>query len=280
MDDDSSPAVTAGINLASSLAKLGFSAFAQHTARLKGATNENQALDQIIPAFDADLKEIVEAFNGGEATEAECVEALQEVDNNVLKYALSLVGPPGTAWNAPKNLGSQVNASYSATCDKGCTVSCCVYLNDLRPAIYGRFVGSGAFQEFTNQPQIVGGLIEAIQNGSGTVKVITVAKPVNTAYGNYQRAGYSFTIKKPPLMASSGALLAKTLTLMTGGFAGGAVAVHSTGEVDTAMGNQLVAPAPDIASSNPLDPFTGGSNMMTIIIVFAVLLLGFAVVRK
>lgn len=180
---------------------------AQHTLRLHDAANENAALDALIPAFDADLAEIVQAYNSGTEPQS-CINALLAVDSNAYTYLRAQVGKPGTAWGGPStaSIGTSINPSYPATCDKSCTAGCCVYLNDLRPAIFGRQVGN-AYGPYQNKPGIVGGLIEAIQNGSGTIHVIPIAKPPNTAYGNYARASYDLTVKKPPFVGLDSAVL-------------------------------------------------------------------------
>lgn len=176
-------AVGIGIGIVSSI--IG-SALARHTLRLRDATSENQAMDQVIPAFDADMEAINQAFNSGTSAD-ECISALVQVDQNIFAYLYSLVGKPGTAWNAPTTaeIGQGINPQYAAPCNKSCTASCCVYLNDLRPAIFGRGIGVNK------------GAIEAIQKGGGSVQVPSIAAPPNSAYGNYSRAGYTLTFKKP-----------------------------------------------------------------------------------
>src|SRR5271154_3695718 len=175
-------AVNQAIGLASSLLQ---SELAAHTARLKDATNENEAMDQVVPAFDADLAAIQQAFATGTSSD-DCIAALQAVDSNIFAYLHALVGKPGTAWGGPTTaeIGPGINPTYSADCNKNCTASCCVYLNDLRPAIFGRNV---------NKP----GMIEAISDGGGIVNVPGVEAPPNSAYGNYSRAAYSLKITAP-----------------------------------------------------------------------------------
>src|SRR5277367_4095336 len=89
--------IGAGIAGATAAIQQGVQQLAQHTARLKDATNENEALDQVIPAFDADLAAIANAFNTGTSA-SDCVSALQLVDTNIYTYLRSLVGKAGTAW--------------------------------------------------------------------------------------------------------------------------------------------------------------------------------------
>jgi hypothetical protein len=155
--------------------KVGLSELAQHTARLKGAENENQAADQLIPAFDADLAQIAAAYNSGATDAGTCVKACQAVLAQCYSYLYAQVGKPGTAWNS------------SGNCDKSCTAGCCIYYNDLAPAINGSPV-------FANGTV---GFIPVLKVGSGTVYVPEVYPPSNTDYGNYARDSYTITITKP-----------------------------------------------------------------------------------
>lgn len=181
---------------------------AQHTLRLHDAADENQALDALIPAFDADIQEIVAAYNSGTPAD-QCIAALMAVDTNAYNYLRAQVGKPGTSWGGPSSasIGPQLNPTYSAACDKTCTAGCCVYLNDLRPAIFGRTVPSSSYAPFQTRAGIVGGLIEAISNGGGAVHVIPVIAPPNTAYGNYSRPTYDLTIVQPPLGSVASSIL-------------------------------------------------------------------------
>jgi hypothetical protein len=175
------------------------SELAQHTARLKDAKNENTALDALIPAFDLDITGIAAAFNAGDITRDDAIGKLQTVDAQTEAYLFGLVGKPGTAWGGPRTqqIGNGINATYPAPCDKRCTAGCCVYLNSLRPAIYGRNVSAGGPSSYApwRTGDNVTGLIEAISNGVGQVKVIDVFPPPNKAYGSYGRKGYVIPIQ-------------------------------------------------------------------------------------
>jgi hypothetical protein len=175
--------IGAAIGLASNIIQ---SQLAQHTARLKDAQNENEAVDQVVPAFDADMKAIAQAFNTGTPVN-ECIEALIQVDTNVYSYMHSLVGKTGTAWGGPTTaeIGEGINPEYSAACDKTCTVACCVYLNDLRPSIFGRVDGN---------PD---GMIPIMQRGGGTAIILGVSAPPSQ-YGNYSRPQYTIELSQPP----------------------------------------------------------------------------------
>lgn len=194
---------------------------AQHTKRLQDAASENQALDNLIPAFDADLQAVAQAFNSGTDPQS-CISALIAIDTNAYNYLRAQVGKAGTAWGGPSttSLGTAINPSYSATCNKACTAGCCVYLNDLRPAIFGRSGLGSAYAPFQTSAGVAGGMVGAIQNGGGVVHVIDIAAPPRSAYGNYSRAGYTLTLKAPPkgsgtaaaVLASSGSGTSFTIT--------------------------------------------------------------------
>lgn len=203
--------MAAFVPLAISVTKLISAELAQHTLRLRDAANENAALDALIPAFDADLQQIAQAYNSGTDPQT-CIAALLAVDTNAYNYLQAQVGKSGTAWGGPSSaqIGSGVNPSYSAACGKTCTAGCCVYLNDLRPAIFGRSGVGSSYLQYQSVPGIVGGMIEAIQKGGGTVKIIPIAAPPNTAYGNYARASYVIQLVQPPSGSGLGAAVLQT----------------------------------------------------------------------
>jgi hypothetical protein len=175
----------------------------QHTARLQGATNENDAADKLIPAFDADLQGIAAAYNNGSADASTCVKACQLLQTQTENYLKAQVGKPGTAWEQCNFTGGD------SCCNKACTVGCCLYFSDLLPAINGSSVFGG------------GGMIPTLQKGSGTVYVPKVYPPSDTSYGNYSRASYNIVLVKPAppavVAAPVAPIIARTLGLSTTG---------------------------------------------------------------
>lgn len=218
--------VGAGIAAGTDLLKLGFNLLAQHTARVKGATNENGAANAIVPEYDADIAEIVAAHNNGTASVDECIAACQAVDANVYQYLKSHVGPPGTAWDG------------SGKCTKTCTVGCCIYYNNLHSGIVGKnappYNGSDAAANGAN------GLIPMLLQGSGIVKIPTV---YGSKYGLTQRTGYSLTLATPPpgtkLTGSIGALVDQLTGHQTAdplaNLTGGASSVASGGGISSTL---------------------------------------------
>lgn len=177
------------ISVASSILQ---SQLAAHTARVADATNENEAVDNIVPAYDADIRAIVTAYNNGSASAAVCIQAAQQVDSNIYAYLQKQVGKAGTAWTVPSNLND-------VACNKACTVGCCVYYGDLRPGIYGATEFAGGTV----------GLIPVIQKGSGTIYIPEVYPG---SFSSYTRPSYTLQVSAPP----PGASVAKTILTVQG----------------------------------------------------------------
>jgi hypothetical protein len=168
------------------------SQLAQHTARLQDATNENQALDILIPSWDADIQAICAAYNSGTPA-ADCIQAAQTVDNNAYTYLRKNVGKPGTAWDG------------SGKCTKSCTAGCCVFYNNLHSAIFGP---SGApYNGNIAAANGATGIIPAMQSGGGVCSIPKIFPPSDKSYGNYTRAGYFLTFKKPAIVNNAASAL-------------------------------------------------------------------------
>lgn len=170
------PSAAQTSQLASGILQLGLGELAQHTARVTGATNENMAANQIVPAFDADIAAIVAGYESGGYTATQCIAALAAVDAQCKTYLMKQVGKPGTAWNG-------ACSGPVCACDKACTVGCCIYYNDLHAAMVGGASGVPA-----------GGLVGLFQAGSGTCWIPEV---YGDSYGLNERAGYYVTLTAP-----------------------------------------------------------------------------------
>jgi hypothetical protein len=158
---------------------IALSLLAQHTARVKGATNENGAAAQIVQPFDSDIQEIVAAFNAGQVSASDALTAFAKVDAQVLAYLQAHVGAAGTQWNAaPK------------ACDRSCTVGCCLYYFDLHPAILK--------------------LVQAIQ--SGTAQTVKVPQIFASKYGLAARPSYLLNVSPPGVAGNAGVAVQNALT--------------------------------------------------------------------
>jgi hypothetical protein len=116
----------------SAILAIGASLLGQHTARVKGATAENSGINAIVPAFDADLKEINAAWLAGSLNPTMAATYLQQVHDQYWAYMQQFVGRPGVATRTcpPGQVGGPMGhggcTSGQPICDKGCTAGCCV----------------------------------------------------------------------------------------------------------------------------------------------------------
>jgi hypothetical protein len=273
---------TAAVGAGISVAKLAITALAAHTARLKDAQQENEAMAALIPAWDADIQAIVAAYNSGDYTASACIAAAQAVDTQSFNYLRGLVGKAGTAWGGPttSSIGYGNRPIYSATCNKSCTAACCVYLNDLRPGIYGRGGLGSAYQPWQTSSGSVTGLIELLQSGSGVLKIITIAAPASK-YGDFSRTGYTLTLTKPSAVHEVQGTLAKTIASMTGSNTASSNTSTSESSADATVasilsggGGSSGAVAAAAASQSSLALPSSGNN--TLILIGAAMLGFFA----
>lgn len=170
----------------------------QHSERLSDAKNENSAVPAAVEAFDADLANIAAAYSAGKLSASQAAQALEALDANVYAYLHSLVGKPGTAWPAQyNNLSMTDNPAVpgpGVACNSGCTVSCCVYLNDLHPPLAGAFVtllGGNVAAELPNSTIF----IKPVQGGFDLY--VGEVYPPPSQYGAYTRAAYWVSFLAP-----------------------------------------------------------------------------------
>lgn len=142
--------------------------WAAHEARLKGATNENQAVPLVTPVFDQAITAIAQNWRATR-NQTDAINALAALDQQIYQYLKGRVGAPGTAWVDNPHI-----------CDKACTVGCCIYWNDFRSAIFGDASG------FNNGTS---GMIPAIQAGGN--RAVNIPKVYPSKYQTYSRSSYS-----------------------------------------------------------------------------------------
>lgn len=149
---------------------------AQHKARLQGAKNENQAVDQYVPVFDSFVKQVVDAYNSRQCTAAQAANVCQQFDQYLYKTFRSFVGQPGTNWNDQTGMAGK--------CDKSCTVGCCVYFGDLGPVLnnISAVLGFQTSKWGHGDPRING-------------RTIVVPKVYPSKYSSYSRELYTITLK-------------------------------------------------------------------------------------
>lgn len=190
-------ALTAGIGagiavLVGVLASL----WSAHQARVKGATQENQAINSAVQTFDAGLKAIFAAANSTNAatsiTAAQAGQQCQLLLQTFFAQMAPYMKSPGTADTSGggANCGNgQINPAGPCAgtlgghvCNAQCTATCCVGCQDLYPTILQ------ALQVF----------------GSPTGGTITACTVYSSKYGAAQRGSYSLTYTPPPANTSAG----------------------------------------------------------------------------
>jgi hypothetical protein len=162
--------------------------FEASAQRAKDAKEENQAVNQYLPAWDQGMQAIFSAANAGTATPAECISAVQSLMSNWWQAAAQFHGLPGVAdaSNGGSNCGTYVSGQTTACsptggpqCNKACTAFCCVGCRDLYPG------AQDAIAVFSKP-------------GGGTVNICEV---YGSSYGATQRNGYSLTYTPVPTPA-------------------------------------------------------------------------------
>lgn len=176
--------------------------FAASAARAKGATEENQAINEYLPSWDSAMQAIFAAANNGTATPAECISAVQQTMSAWWQAAAQFHGLPGVAdaSGGGANCGTYtpgVTTACSPTggpgCGKSCTAFCCVGCNDLMPsAQYAIYL----FQK----------------PGGGSLNVCTV---YSSKYGASQRSSYTLTYTPPAPSTVAGATAAASSGIST-----------------------------------------------------------------
>jgi hypothetical protein len=174
--------------------------WAAHSARAKGAKNENAAMNSAVQAFDASIKAIFDAANSNDPNKYidanTAIQALQQTLQSYWTAMAQYSTAPGTADQSHGGTNCAAVWAKPTACDKACTAGCCAGCVDLTPSI------SDAIAVF--------------QQGGGTVNV---RKVFGSKYGGSERAAYTLTYKpNPPTAPASVDALAQALT---GGSTGG-----------------------------------------------------------
>jgi hypothetical protein len=155
---------------------IGAALLAAHKARLQGATNENQAVDQYVPVFDSFVKQVTDAYNAKQIPASQCAQLCQQFDQAIYQAFRGFVGHPGTAWSDTNGMAGK--------CDKTCTVGCCVYFGDLGPVLnnISYVLGFPTSKWGKGDPRISG-------------RTVTVPKVYPSKYSAYTRPLYTITLK-------------------------------------------------------------------------------------
>lgn len=157
------------------IAAIATSLLQAHQARLTGATNENQAVDQWVPVFDSFVSQIVGAYNARQISASQCAQACQQFDQALYNKFRSFVGQPGTKWTD--------SVGQAGQCNSNCTAACCVYWQDLSVVLndISYVLGFPTGKWGAGDPRISG-------------RTVTAPKVYPSKYSSYSRASYTVTL--------------------------------------------------------------------------------------
>lgn len=173
--------------------------WAAHEARVKGATQENHAINSAVQTFDAGMKAIFAAANNSDPSQnVPGPVAAQQVQQLYAQFWAQMV-PFTRAPGAADTSGGGANCGdttlnpngpckgtpHGHMCDRSCTATCCVGCQDIYPTML-QAVG------VLNSPS------------GGSVEVCTV---FGSKYGAVERSGYTLSYNPPKLASSVSGLL-------------------------------------------------------------------------
>ena len=190
--------------------------WAAHSARVKGATQENQAINSAVSTWDAGMRAIFQAANSSDPSinvpGPTAANQVQQLWGQFWAMMSPYMHAPGTsdASGGGMNCGStQLNPAGPCMgtpgghkCDNSCTATCCVGCQDLYPSMLQAV-------QVLNSPT------------GGTVQVCAVSR---SKYGASGRQAYTLTFTPPQISPVSG--ITGGLSNLFGG--GGATGVGSS----------------------------------------------------
>ena len=128
-------AVTFGVGAVVGLAAV---LWAKHEARIKGAKTENAAVNLIAPAWKESLLGIMAAYNAGQISDVVAVNELESLRSLTYAALQKYNHTPGVDWaggGSQPGLGPNKLQYWSVTCDKHCTIGCCLFNGAMGPGI-------------------------------------------------------------------------------------------------------------------------------------------------
>jgi len=170
--------------------------FAASAARAKGAKEENQAINEYLPAWDQALQTIFQEANAGTITAAEAISALQTLMPQWWQAAAQFKGLPGVAdasdggakcGSYNPQTSTPCTPSGGPGCTKSCTAFCCIGCYDLWPTVqYAQYLFS----------------IPAAQIWAAGGVGLNVCTVYSSKYGASQRSSYTLTWNPPKTAAT------------------------------------------------------------------------------
>jgi hypothetical protein len=190
--------------------------WAAHEARVKGATQENQAINSAVQTFDAGIKAIFAAANSSDPTKNVSGPVAAQQVQQLFAQFFAEMGPYTTAPGTKDASGGGANCGSGTlnpagpcmgtpgghVCNSDCTATCCVGCQDLYPTMLQAVA-------VLNNP------------AGGSIQVCTV---YGSKYGANLRSGYSLTYNPPAppspiasVAAGANTVLTDVVSALTGG---------------------------------------------------------------
>jgi hypothetical protein len=178
-------AATFGIGAAVGIAVLLWS---KHEARIKGAKTENAAATHLAAAYKETIQGIFAAYNSGQLTKDQAVAELVQTRSLIMQSMTAINHMPGVNWSGNKGMiGSSTQKYFQVTCDKHCTVGCCIYNGVIGPTL------NNAIAMFRGQPASVNK--QGTGGGNASMKVVKSYATIPIGTNKYGFAGLaSFTL--------------------------------------------------------------------------------------
>jgi hypothetical protein len=125
-------AATAGIGIAIGVAVV---LWQKHEARIKGAKTENAAMNIAVPGWEQSLVGIISQYNAGTLDAPTAAAELVSLKNLVFTSLQRYNHVPGVNWSGGGTQpGLSAKKYWGITCDKRCTIGCCLFNNVIGPA--------------------------------------------------------------------------------------------------------------------------------------------------
>lgn len=208
-----------------------------HEQRLQEAKSENQAVNNGVAGVDQAIKTINSAYNSGQATAAQCIQALQQVEANFWSEVAGVIQPGRNACDASPSGSANCSAVNATTaCSGSSGAACCVGCSDLfstgpQPAEVSPY-GSVYYG--------IAGAILVLQQGSGTSVMQSISA---SKYGVTSRAAYQLTWNPPAVASTSSSATSGDVSSAIDELTGGLTTAVSDAETGNFSGLLLLGAA-------------------------------------
>jgi hypothetical protein len=109
--------------------------WAKHEARIKGAKNENAAMNIAVPGWLESIQGIIQQYNSNQIDSSTAAESLNQLRGLVFQSLQKYNHVPGVDWKGGVSQPGLTGKKYwGVACNKHCTIGCCLFNNVIGPA--------------------------------------------------------------------------------------------------------------------------------------------------